>query len=84
MKILLSIIICSSVAGECMPPISYKKLFPTEYDCLHFGYAESQRRLEAIGKHDVNKFRLEFNLLTITYPLYLFPLQRVGYLQIQP
>ena len=54
MKFLLSIIICSSVAGECMPPIAYKNLFSTEYDCLHFGYAESQRRLEAIGKHDVN------------------------------
>jgi hypothetical protein len=39
-----------------MPPIAYKDLFPTEYDCLHFGYQESQKRLEAIGKHDVNKF----------------------------
>ena len=58
MKILLSIIICSSVAGECMPPISYKELFPSQYDCLHFGYAESQRRLEAIGEDDVNKYNM--------------------------
>ena len=58
MKFLLSMIICSSVAGECMPPIAYKDLFPTQYDCLHFGYVESQKRLEAIGKHDVNKFSM--------------------------
>ena len=58
MKIILSIIICSSVAGECMPPIPYENLFPTQYDCLHFGYTESQKRLEDIGKDDVNKFNM--------------------------
>ena len=58
MKILLSIIICSSVAGECMPPITHTELFPTQYDCLHFGYAESQKRLEIIGKDGVNKYNM--------------------------
>ena len=56
MKILMSIIICSSVENMCMPPIPYKDLFPTQYDCLHFGYTESQKRLEAIGEADVNKY----------------------------
>ena len=56
MKILLSIIICSSVAQECMPPFLWKDAFPTKYDCLHFGYEESQRKLEEIGRDDINKY----------------------------
>jgi len=56
MKILLSIIICSSVAGECMPPIPYTDLFKDQYDCLQFGYQESQKRLADIGRTDVNQF----------------------------
>ena len=56
MKILLSLLICSSVAGECMPPWQWKETFRTQYDCLHFGYEESQRKLEEIGKEEVNKY----------------------------
>jgi hypothetical protein len=54
-KILMSLIICSSVAQECMPPLAYPTMFDNKYDCLHFGYEESQRRLEDIGKLEVNK-----------------------------
>jgi hypothetical protein len=56
MKILLSLLICSSVAGECMPPWKWKETFSTQYDCLHFGYEESQRKLEEIGREEVNKY----------------------------
>jgi hypothetical protein len=56
MKILLSLIICSSVAGECMPPWAWPETFRTQYDCLHFGYAESQKKLEELGKEEVNKY----------------------------
>ena len=56
MKILLSLLICSSVAGECMPPWKWKETFRTQYDCLHFGYEESQRKLEEIGKEEVKKY----------------------------
>tara|TARA_R100000700_G_scaffold14602_1_gene20577 strand:+ start:179 stop:391 length:213 start_codon:yes stop_codon:yes gene_type:complete len=55
MKILLSLIICSSVAGECMPPYPWPDSFATKYDCLYFGYEESIRKLEEIGREDVNK-----------------------------
>ena len=78
MNILLSIIICSSIAQECMPPIAYKDLFPTEYDCLHFGYQESQKRLEAIGKHDVNKFGMFIRFTcTPTNTIWLQPPQMI-------
>jgi len=56
MKILLSLLICSSVAGECMPPWQWKETFKTQYDCLHFGYEESQKKLEEIGREEVNKY----------------------------
>ena len=54
MKILMSLIICSSVAGECMPPYPWPDTFRTQYDCLHFGYEESKRKLEEIGREDIN------------------------------
>ena len=56
MKILMSLIICSSVAGECMPPYPWPDTFRTQYDCLHFGYEESKRKLEEIGREDINKY----------------------------
>ena len=56
MKILMSLIICSSVAGECMPPWQWPDPFKTQYDCLHFGYEESKRKLEEIGREDINKY----------------------------
>ena len=55
MKFLLSMIICSSVAGECMPPYPWPDPFATKYDCLHFGYEESIRKLEQIGREEINK-----------------------------
>ena len=55
MKILLSLIICSSMAGECMPPYPWPDTFDTKYDCLHFGYEESIRKLEQIRREDINK-----------------------------
>ena len=56
MKILMSLIICSSVAGECMPPFQWPEAFNTKYDCLHFGYEEAQKKLEEIGREDINKY----------------------------
>jgi hypothetical protein len=56
MKILLSLIICSSVAGECMPPWPWPETFTTQYDCLRFGYEESAKKLEELGKEEVNKY----------------------------
>ena len=43
MKILMSLIICSSIVGDCMPPFQWPETFSTKYDCLHFGYEEAQK-----------------------------------------
>ena len=58
MKFLLSLIICSSVAGECMPPFDWRETFRTKYDCMTFGYKESLNKMEEIGRTDVNKYNM--------------------------
>ena len=58
MKFLLSLIICSSVAGQCMPPYEWPETFNTQYDCLMFGYQESMIKMEELGKKDVNEYSM--------------------------
>ena len=55
MKFVLSLIICSSVAGECMPPFDWHEKFRTQYDCLVYGYEESINKMKEIGRADANK-----------------------------
>ncbi len=58
MKILLSLIICSQVAGTCMPPYEWPERFNTQYDCLMFGYEESIKKMKEIGRTDVNQYNM--------------------------
>ena len=55
MKILLSLIICSQVHTTCMPPYSWPETFDSSYDCMMFGYQESQKKMKEIGRQDVNE-----------------------------
>ncbi len=55
MKFLLVLTICSSVAGECMPPFNWRESFRTHYECAQFGYAEASKKLEEIGSKEVNE-----------------------------
>ena len=56
MKFLLTMIICSQVAGTCLPPYPWPATFDTQYDSLLFGYEESIVKMEEIGRTDVNKY----------------------------
>ena len=56
MKFVLSLLICSSVVGECMPPFEWPELFETQYECLVLGYEESLNKMEEIGREEVNKY----------------------------
>ena len=58
MKILLSLIICSQVAGTCIEPYEWPETFNTQYDCMIFGYEESLNKMKQIGKTDVNKYNM--------------------------
>ena len=56
MKILLTLIICSSIAGDCIDPYQWPETFRTNYDCLMFGYEESMNKLKEVGRDHVNKY----------------------------
>ena len=55
MKIILGMIICSQVAGTCLPPYQWPTAFNSQYDCLMFGYQESMNKMEQIGREEINK-----------------------------
>ena len=56
MKILLSLIICSQVAGTCLEPYPWPERFDTQYDCMIFGYEQSLKKMQELGKTEVNKY----------------------------
>jgi hypothetical protein len=58
MKILLSLVICSQVAGTCLEPFQWPKSFDTQYDCLMFGYEQSIVKMQQIGPVEVNKYNM--------------------------
>ena len=58
MKILLSLIICSQVAGTCLPPYPWPETFNTQYDCMIFGYEESLNKMKEIGRQEVNQYNM--------------------------
>ena len=58
MKILLTLLICSQVAGTCMEPYEWPTRFNTQYDCLMFGYKESLKKIKEIGRTDVNQYTM--------------------------
>tara|TARA_R100001591_G_scaffold476_1_gene1113 strand:- start:317 stop:535 length:219 start_codon:yes stop_codon:yes gene_type:complete len=55
MEFLLVLTICSSVVGDCLPEYTWRDSFRTHYDCAQFGYKEAQKKLEEIGREDVNE-----------------------------
>ena len=55
MKIMLFMILCSSVANTCMQPFPQSTVYTNHYDCLLKGYQMSIEKLEEIGKAEVNQ-----------------------------
>ena len=41
-----------------MPPYQWTDLFNSQYDCLMFGYEESQKKMKEIGRKEVNKHNI--------------------------
>jgi hypothetical protein len=58
MKFGLAFLLCSYVAETCLPPHVYEFPFDSEYDCLVTGYSESLKKIEEIGRIDVNEHRM--------------------------
>ena len=58
MKYTLLMLICSYVAGECMPPHPMPTKYDDMYSCMESGYTESLKKLQAIGKSEVNEHEI--------------------------
>ena len=50
-------ILCSSVAGNCLEPIKINS-YNTFYDCMGAGYLESYNKNKQIGPDDVNQYKM--------------------------
>ena len=58
MKIVLSIIICSAIAGECRPSFQHKELFEHWSSCMYQGYNDSLSLLGVMGDDYINKNKI--------------------------
>ena len=58
MKFVLALILCSQTQQICMPPHPWPELFNSQYDCLMFGYKESEKKMKEIGREEVNKHNI--------------------------
>ena len=56
MKIVLTLLMCSYAAGDCMPPYQWHETFEDPYSCSIFGYEESIKKAKEIGPKDVNEY----------------------------
>ena len=58
MKILLTLIICSYTSGSCLPPYEWPQQYSDMYDCFQAGYETSFKRMEMLGRDEVNKHQI--------------------------
>ena len=58
MKILLTLILCSYTEATCMAPYQWPETFNSTYDCMMFGYEQSQNKMKEIGREDSNKHQI--------------------------
>ena len=57
MKVALFMILCSSVANNCLDPIKINT-YNDFYECMGAGYLESYKKNQDIGPADVNEYRM--------------------------
>ena len=65
MKIALFMILCSSVAGNCLEPIKINS-YNTFYDCMSAGYLEAYNKNKEIGIDDVNTYKMYIKFICAT------------------
>ena len=58
MKFTLLMLMCSYVAGECMTPFPMPTKYNDMYSCMEAGYEESLKKLQEIGKSEVNQHEI--------------------------
>ena len=58
MKIILILYMCSYVGGSCLPGYQWTNKFNDLYDCMQTGYSESMKKMEQVGRKDVNEHEI--------------------------
>jgi hypothetical protein len=58
MKILLILYICSFTSGTCLPPYEWPIHYNDMYDCMQAGYKESHKKMEMLGRAEVNQHQV--------------------------
>jgi len=56
MKILLTLYLCSTVAGTCLEGFEWPETYNDMYDCMITGYNTSIDKMAEIGRTEVNKY----------------------------
>jgi len=56
MKILLTLYLCSTVAGTCLDGFEWPETYPDVYDCMIAGYETSIDKIMEIGRYEVNQY----------------------------
>jgi|TARA_R100001082_G_C4328102_1_gene144330 hypothetical protein len=58
MKYALYMILCSALAGECMPPHKMPTTYDSMFSCLNAGYEESLKKSKEVGREEVNQHHI--------------------------
>ena len=58
MKVVLIMIMCTAMHGECLAPHQMPITYTNYYDCLQAGYKEAINKQIEIGKEDTNKHQI--------------------------
>ena len=58
MKVVLIMIMCTAMYGECLDPHPMPTTYTNYYDCLQAGYKEAIIKQTQIGKEDTNKHQI--------------------------
>ena len=60
-KFLLIIQVCSTLIGQCMPPITTVQEYNSQYECLHAGALNMIEIAQTLGSDYVNEQKIIIN-----------------------
>ena len=49
MKMILAMIVCSALYGQCSPPLEKSTVFNSWYECMNAGYLEARKVSQSYG-----------------------------------
>ena len=55
MKFVLTLILCSGMSSQCLPPYQVNHMYGSMYVCLKSGYDVASKKIEQLGPEEVNK-----------------------------